>query len=85
MPVSTGIRRDVLAGLVGLPADAPDLEYAARRAVEVEDLIEAVWDRGFDSPHTFRRIAEPFVARRKPGPDLGAPEGEPAPRGRVSP
>ena len=50
-----------------------DRTYAARWEVEVEDLIEAVWDRGFDSLQTFRRIAEPFVARLKLGPALEAP------------
>lgn len=50
-----------------------DRVYAALWGVEVEDLIEAVWDRGFDSLPTFRRIAEPFVMRLKLGPALQAP------------
>jgi hypothetical protein len=51
-----------------------DRVYAARWGVEVEHLLEAVWDRGFDSLHTFRRIAEPFVTRIKIGPALEAPQ-----------
>jgi hypothetical protein len=51
-----------------------DRVYAALWGVEVEDLLEAVWDRGFDSLHTFRRIAEPFVTRLKLGPALDAPQ-----------
>jgi hypothetical protein len=51
-----------------------DRVYAAYWGVEAEDLLEAVWDRGFDSMRTFRRIAEPFVARLKLGPALEAPQ-----------
>ena len=51
-----------------------DRVYAALWGVEVEDLLEAVWDRGLDSLHTFRRIAEPFVTRLKLGPALDAPQ-----------
>ena len=51
-----------------------DRAYAALMGVEVENLIEAVWDRGFDSLPTFRRIAEPFVMRIKLGPVLEAPQ-----------
>jgi hypothetical protein len=51
-----------------------DRVYADRWGVEVEDLLEAVWDRGFDSLDTFRRIAEPFVMRLKLGPVLEAPQ-----------
>jgi hypothetical protein len=50
-----------------------DRVYAARWGVEVEDLLEAVWDRGLDSLPTFRRVAEPFVMRLKLGPALQAP------------
>ena len=51
-----------------------DRVYAALWGVEVEDLLEAVWDRGLDSLPTFRRIAEPFVTRLKLGPALDAPQ-----------
>ena len=51
-----------------------DRHYAALWGVKVEDLLEAVWDRGFDSLYTFRRIAEPFVMRLKLGPVPEAPQ-----------
>jgi hypothetical protein len=51
-----------------------DRSYAALWGVEVEDLLEAVWDRGFDSLYTFRRVAEPFVMRLKLGPVPEAPQ-----------
>ena len=44
-----------------------DRVYATHWGIEAEDLLEAVWNRGFDSMHTFHRIAEPFVARLKRG------------------
>lgn len=50
-----------------------DQSFAALWGVEIEDLLEAVWDRGFDSMYTFRRIAEPFVMRLKIGPVTEAP------------
>ena len=50
-----------------------DRVYAAHWGIEVEGLLEAVWNRGFDSMHTFHRIAEPFVARLKRGPLPEAP------------
>jgi hypothetical protein len=51
-----------------------DRVFAARWGVEAEDLLETAWDRGFDSLHTFRRIAEPFVMRLKLGPALEIPQ-----------
>lgn len=42
-----------------------DRAYAQLWGCEVDDLIEAAWDRGFDSLATFRRLAEPFVAHLK--------------------
>jgi hypothetical protein len=51
-----------------------DRVYARQWGVEVEHLVEAVWDRGFDSLQTFRQIAEPFVTRLKLGPPLDAPQ-----------
>lgn len=53
--------------------DVVDRVYAAHWGIDIEHLLEAVWDRGFDSLHTFRRIAEPFVTRLKLGPDIEAP------------
>ena len=44
-----------------------DRVYATHWGIEAEDLLEAVWNRGFDSMRTFHRIAEPFVARLKRG------------------
>jgi hypothetical protein len=55
-----------------------DRVYAALWGVGVEDLLEAAWDRGFDSLPTFRRIAEPFVMRLKLGPAPAAPQLLPA-------
>ncbi len=49
-----------------------DRVYARQWGVEVEHLLGAVWDRGFDSLETFRPIAEPFVTRLKVGPALDA-------------
>ncbi|MCW2932930.1 MAG: hypothetical protein JWM19_3892 [Actinomycetia bacterium] len=49
-----------------------DQVYARQWGVDVEHLLGAVWDRGFDSLETFRQIAEPFVMRLKVGPALDA-------------